>query len=476
MNPQLATIFCILLILFLFIVDRKTGIEGVSKAIYAPFFWMFLAGSRFVTQWLHLGSPIDYSSEMYLEGSPLDRAVFIMLLLIGAAILARRHLKLKTLFGKNVFIILFFAFSAASILWSRYPVISLKRLIKTFGNVIMALIILTEERPDQALGAILRRLGFLLLPLSILFIKYYPNIGRQYHVNGAQMYVGVATQKNQLGQLCLIIGVYFCWSLFVNTSTLTRRAKLWKTVIFAIMAPIIGWVFYMANSATSMMCFAVALCVIAVSRLPGMAKKPKRILSFGITIIVSFLLLESTLGLSRLIIVNVLRRDISLTTRVPMWYGLMKMAGNPIVGVGYESFWLGERLEYVWRTFDTVHQAHNGYLETYLNLGFVGLFLIVSIVITGFSKIKRQLTADSPFALFKLMFLVVIAVYNWTEATFFGVNNIWLMMFVVITDMQGQQRESVVRAGDGYAQSAEQRGLYPTPETSLESSRVTRVT
>jgi hypothetical protein len=42
----------------------------------------------------------------------------------------------------------------------------MKRWVKDLGNPIMALVILTERRPYEAVGVVLRRLTFLLRPLS----------------------------------------------------------------------------------------------------------------------------------------------------------------------------------------------------------------------------------------------------------------------------------------------------------------------
>jgi hypothetical protein len=53
----------------------------------------------------------------------------------------------------------------------------MKRWVKDLWNPIMALVILTERRPYEAVGVVLRRLNLLLLPLSILFIKYYLELG-----------------------------------------------------------------------------------------------------------------------------------------------------------------------------------------------------------------------------------------------------------------------------------------------------------
>ncbi len=47
------------------------------------------------------------------------------------------------------------------------------------------------------------------------------------------------------------------------------------------------------------------------------------------------------------------------------------MKTNPLLGTGYESFWLGPRLQWFWQHAGLGHinEAHNGYLEVYLNLG-----------------------------------------------------------------------------------------------------------
>ena len=54
---------------------------------------------------------------------------------------------------------------------------------------------------------------------------------------------------------------------------------------------------------------------------------------------------------------------------------LIEMAPNALVGAGFESFWLGPRLSKVMTAFPNLHvnEAHNGYIEVYLNLGVIGL-------------------------------------------------------------------------------------------------------
>ena len=72
--------------------------------------------------------------------------------------------------------------------------------------------------------------------------------------------------------------------------------------------------------------------------------------------------------------VEALGRNSTLTGRTEIWKLVLGMANNPIFGAGYESFWLGERLQKLWHYYwFPINEAHNGYIEIYLNLGWIGV-------------------------------------------------------------------------------------------------------
>jgi hypothetical protein len=227
MPRQVALLFCILLISCLFLLDRKNN-QGVSKAIWIPFIWIIFAASREFSFWIYyffnIGSYSGYSGTI-LEGNPYDRALDTFLIIVGIIILIKRSLNWTELFSKNIWIWMYFIFGAFSIIWSDFPFVSTKRLIKAMGNIIMVSIILTEERPLGALGLIIKRYAFILLPLSLLFIRYYPELGRGYNFQGTPMLRGVAGQKNGLGQICMISIIYFTWFLlFYKKEAFNRLA------------------------------------------------------------------------------------------------------------------------------------------------------------------------------------------------------------------------------------------------------------
>lgn len=437
MSPKLAALLCIILIVYFFWIDRKNN-EGVSTALWVPFTWIFFSNSRSITEWLNLSTPdLSGSAASILEGNPLNRNVYLILIIMGIIILMRRKLDWHGIFVKNSWVWLYFAFGALSFAWSDYPFVSFKRWIKASGVVIMALVIVTEQRPYFAVGVILKRLAFILLPLSVLFIKYYPDWGRAYHM-GMPIYTGVASTKNGLGALCLISGVFFSWNLLLGRENGKASGQRLHLSIYLIMIPMLIWLFHMSNSATSLACMIFTLGLFVMAKHPVFVRNPHRIITFIILGAAIFGMLELVFGIKDTVIALLGRRS-DLTTRVPMWEDLLSMVKNPITGAGFESFWLGERLFWVQSRWGDLIQAHNGYLEMYLNMGIIGVFFIFSWVVSGIIAVNRYLTADYPAAILRLCFILVVVLYNYTEATFYGTNPMWLLFYVGILSLPGKK-------------------------------------
>ena len=98
--------------------------------------------------------------------APSAHALAVLVIVAGIVILARRKIDWPRLLLNNTWIVLYLLYCLASMTWSDEPTILMKRWVKDLGNPIMALVILTERRPYEAVGVVLRRLTFLLRPLS----------------------------------------------------------------------------------------------------------------------------------------------------------------------------------------------------------------------------------------------------------------------------------------------------------------------
>lgn len=128
-----------------------------------------------------------------------------------------------------------------------------------------------------------------------------------------------------------------------------------------------------------------------------------------------------------------LGRDTSLTERTFLWNDLWNNADtNPVVGVGFESFWLGERQDKVWEVHKwRPNEAHNGYLETYLTLGGFGVFLLLCLIAATYRRARWEFLRNFEFGRYRLGFLVAIILYNWTESSFKSLHPVWTMFYLI---------------------------------------------
>jgi O-antigen ligase len=132
---------------------------------------------------------------------------------------------------------------------------------------------------------------------------------------------------------------------------------------------------------------------------------------------------------------NYLGKDPTLTDRTEVWSDLMEIDINPVLGAGFESFWLGWRREYMWeRWWWRPNQSHNGYIETYVNLGWVGVFFLGGAIFATYRKGRSALLRDVNEGRLRLAFLLAIVLYNYTEAAFKGVHLMWTMFHLVAID------------------------------------------
>ncbi len=431
MPPPVAAILTIGFIVFLFRRDARER-PDVSGALWLPILWLIIGASRSVSGWLNIfGLPVGGGASVE-EGSPLDACFYFTLIIAGFCVLVKRRVRLSEVIRNNRWLILFLVYCLVSIVWSDFPFVAFKRWIKILGHPIMVLIVLTEPDPEQALIRLMKRCAYIVVPVSILFIKYYPQFGRGFSPWGGATNNGIAMDKNMLGADCMILGYFFFWYLLQVRQmerSAWRRRELWLIGGFGVG---IWWLFSQAHSATSVTCLLVGIVVVAAvgSRLVN----TNFIGTYLLAALVLVVIAEMTFGISSRMSEN-LGRGSELSGRTILWARLLEIDTNPILGTGFESFWLGDRLKQLEGLFFYIpNEAHNGYLETYLTLGGVGVLLLIGLFIATFWKIRAQLFTDFEMARYRLGFLAAVVLYNWTEAAFKTLSPVWFAFYLIATD------------------------------------------
>ena len=416
MPPAVATALCSLVVLGLFWLDRDQKAR-TSIALWLPVIWVGLACSRSVSQWLWMESA--QSVEQVLEGDPVDRLVYTALLAAGLIVLISRKQRVVRVLQANGPILLFFFYCVTSLLWSDYPDVAFKRWIKALGDFVMLLVVLTDREPSAAFKRLLARVSYVLIPFSIVFIKYYPELGTGYSPwGGPPTYTGVTTNKNTLGVICLCFGLGALWrflALYKDREVSGRTRQLIAQGALLAMAL---WLFRTANSMTSLSCFLMASILLVTTTFWASMRRPA-VLHLVIAAMLAASVSVLFLGIGQGVL-ETMGRNPTLTDRTEVWALLRSLVQNPLLGTGFESFWVGPRLVKLWSVYWWhPNEAHNGYLEIFLNLGWAGLVLLALVLVTGYRTVVSAYRRNLPMGNLRLALFVVGIAYNFTEAAFF---------------------------------------------------------
>jgi len=426
----------------LFFLNRDHSAR-TSKALWLPVIWLCIHGARPPSFWLGMELPREIPGQLP-AASPLDQSVAALLILFGVLVIRRRR-HARAVLRASWPILLYFSFCLVSLLWSDFPGWGFKRWVRAVGELVMVLIVVTDAQPAAALRRLLSRVGFVLLPASVFLIEYYPDLGTAgYAKAGYLTYVGVTDNKNALGAVTFLLALGTLWQVlsFLRDRQQPNRAR--RLLAQCTLLSIGIWLLYGAHSATSGASFALGAGLMLATALPPIGRRPASVHALVMVILLGGALTMDLVG--RAEVFKGMGRRADLTGRTEVWKVLIPMAPNPIVGTGYETFWVGPRVATVARMFHNTltNEAHNGYIEVYLNLGWVGLGLIVLIFGQGYRTAVGAFRRDPILGGLFLTYIVTGATYNISEAGFRMPGPVWfflLLSVVAASRVTGVEKE-----------------------------------
>jgi len=428
MPRQLALLLCLAFIGWLFRRERKAETGDLAFS-WVPAVWFACITSKPLSYWLGIGGGTSR-----LEGNPVEAAFQLAIFIAAFVVLVKRRVDWAGFFSRNTIFVIFFGYFVLSVLWSPYPIPSAKRITKELGQVLVLLVVLTEADPSAALRTMFRRCAFYLLPLSILLIKYYGDMGRAYtSYAGEVMYVGVAGQKNSLGALAALCSLGLIWEIVARRWDQVRRSSWWGMRHLIITLLMALYLLRVSNSKTSLLCFIIVLALFSAGRLRAVRENPRRFLIGFFTVVPSLFIAEALFRVSDLVLA-MLGRDRSLTNRTNIWDAVLAVDTDPILGWGFYSFWdspTGRRVT------DGIGASisHNGYIEVFLDGGGVGVLLLLLILLTGLIRTCRNVIARDPDGIMKFALVVMAIVYNWSESSYLRLSSTWFCF--LFSSLQG---------------------------------------
>jgi exopolysaccharide production protein ExoQ len=442
MPPDLALLLASILVFLAFRADRQRY-GAASKALIWPSLWYLVTASHPLGYWIQLwGIPLPGGNGDPTEGSIIDRFFYGVLTVIGLRILSRRGFSWRETLRANPWLTAFVAFMFASVLWSHYPYVSFKRFIKVIGSIVMACVVLTEPDPFAAFCTVLRRCLYIHLPMSIICIKYFRDIGVGFDWSGSsEDWQGIATSKNVLGQVAMLGVLYFTWEVWRHW-----REYKWKNIhlIYLLLAADV-----LNGSKSDSSKTSIAVCLFALFifvRIQSLRSRPEYIRPFvlkvfaGTVALVAVVILHSIVLFSKDSIfgefITLLGRDITMTGRTFIWHDVYAAAAaNPFFGVGFGGFWIGRLANIPWNANMTwvLAQAHSGYADTYLQIGYIGSFLLGAVLFTSLPRLIDSLDDNFDFGCFRIVLFVTIIFVNMTESIYLrGDHHLWFLLMTIL--------------------------------------------
>ena len=444
---KLALLLTVAFVIYALRQDLRQG-HRFSAGMWISFAWITIIASRPVIYWLHPQLFVGFSQRIaweqqrsiqIIQGNPVDRNIFILLMILGLIVLMGRRQGFRFKISDNGWLIAFFAYCLISIIWSDDPGGIFKKWIRFIGEAAIILLILTETQAEEKVYWIFRRMAIILLPLSALLAKFYPEIGRIYTVYGTQMWVGAAEHKNSLGFLCAFTGIILVW----------RNLEKWPKVdlLDAGLLALTAYLLRGARSTTSIIVFLLGTALLVVQAwMKWDFRKLNRAIILGLcALLVVQVLAVSFVGRSMAPgVFAAAGKDASLTGRIPLWRELIKVGfRNPIHGYGFASFWLNPtRLSELWdRVRWTPTTAHNGYIQVFLDLGIIGLILLFLLLTQTYKSILHSFKDNPEFSRLKAVLFLMIFFHNFSESSY-GMPSALLWLLFLLTSI-------VIRAKPG---------------------------
>jgi len=434
----LAALFaCLVFIIWLIVRDCRLR-KSVSYAVWVPTCLLLILGSRPLSMWLAGGTLTPGTEALGTMGNQEATSLadqLFQLSVLGASLLIAysRRVRWRKLLAANKPLLFFYLFFALSVLWSGDPFGSAKRLTKDFGLIFVILVILTEKNPMEAIRAVYFRCAAVLFPLSVLFIKYFPDLGRSYTRGGELMLTGVTTQKNSLGEIVLVFGLFLIWdSLDIRPGVQKRLwARMrWDRLVLLLMAL---WLLHISQSKTALLCLAIAVALAFRGRFLSSKAASKAVL-FGALSVPFLMFFTHDFNWILRPIVEALGRNMTFTGRADIWEHITATTVNPLIGAGYWNFWGGTGGAAIVMAMKTpVPNAHCGYLDMYLDGGWTALALLLTVLLTSGLRLANRVTAGE-FERVKFAVLIAAILYNMSESIFARLSPLWFTTLVALID------------------------------------------
>jgi O-antigen ligase len=410
--------------------------SGRPARLFDKFAMIPLAAFVFVeivTPLLHYTprSSVRVSLEEKLQGimaSRLENKIFWPVLAAITFVLVARNWSRLTLPFHVKWLFAYLAFAGISVLWAFSPEFSFSRYV--LQVMIVTSIVLPALLAHPAADMI-RSLFLCFAFACVLNIAFVINQEPIVIDNVILGYQGYFSFKGILGE---------CAAIAFLLSLHEMLYSGWRRVLGIVVIAIAIWLVIVSKSKGSFGLAILAPCLAGLTLFIGkkMRVSPAIVL---LPALFCYAVLSRING-------NLINRiswhlygNYSLSGRSDIWnFVNFEIAKSPLFGWGYQSFWLvgfnGPSIVDAPGWIKGMPSGHNGYLDTQLEMGYIGLALLVAFIITTLHAARRVADREPARAWLLLTLALYVILTNVLETTWMrGMEPLWLLFLIVAAEV-----------------------------------------
>jgi exopolysaccharide production protein ExoQ len=354
----------------------------------------------------------------------LENKLFWPILAIAAVIFVISNRSRLIVPSHIVCLFAYLGFAGLSITWAIRPEPSFIRFVQQ-AMVVTCVVLPALIAPRRA--DLMRGLFLCFAIAAVVNVIYVLNAPAEFSKELAPGYLGYFTSKNYLGEFGALA---FLLSLYELTQNGFRRVL---GLMIAILALVL---LFMSNSKTSL---ALAFLAPMLSALTLVLRRTTRMNPAVVpwSIVSFFVLLSSVTSFTVYRLSYVIYGESTFTGRQSIWeFAGFEIGRRPVAGWGYQSFWLvGSDAPSVVEApgwIGSMPNAHNGYLDTTLEMGYLGLVFLAIFLTATLIASARVLDRDPArgWHLVTLAFFIII--HNGLETTWMRAFEFMWVVFLFV--------------------------------------------
>ena len=356
----------------------------------------------------------------------INAKISLLIYIITFCLLAIRWKKVLGTLARNKSIWVLLGIVCFSYFWSINPSQTMRFAIYAIGTTGFGLYLATRYTLPEQLDLLAWTYGLLLI-LSILFALGIPKYGLMGGVHDGA-FRGVFTHKNQYGAFMAPGGVVFLLSAFKG-----GKYSWIHWLLLVLCCSTMVW----SRSTTALGTFFVMLMLCMIYRIFRWRYEVMVSAVLAVTI-VSFAGLILLFGFGSDSLLDLVGKDVTLSGRTDIWsYVWDQIQLRPWFGYGLAAFWDGYNgpsgyIQLAMRI--AVIYAHNGFLDIWLSVGFIGLAVFVlGFLNTTVQSLTLLRKTNSPEGFWPLLFLTYILLSNLTEGTISSMNSSFWALYATVS-------------------------------------------